>query len=158
MFDLKVTGLSEAKALNWWPTHTISVVSVNSLTKSGKNHLVMEMEDVEDSRDERPPNLWHAATILEFTKNLQDTDKLLVHCFAGMRRSTATAIAILIQHGMTIPEAFAKCFEVRSIMMPNRLMLELFDEQLGLGGELDLYGRKWIQNQYTAMIRHDSLR
>ena len=111
--------------------------------------MIVEFNDVEDPNDEYCPKIEHIYRILNFSKDFNDTDKVLIHCFAGRRRSTATAIGILIQHGMTIEDAFEHCYKIRPIMLPNRLILQLMDDALDLKGDLADYGNKWIQAKFT---------
>ncbi len=58
---------------------------------------------------------------------------------------TATAISVMIQHGSTIEDAFDRCYKLRPVMVPNRLILKLFDDALDLNGELASYGEQWIK-------------
>jgi len=70
--------------------------------------------------------------ILQFSETLQPTDKVLVHCHAGISRSTAVACGILCQHGMTVDAAIETTIAVREIAYPNLHIIELFDDLLGL--------------------------
>ena len=66
-----------------------------------------------------------------------DAGDLLVHCLAGVSRSTATA---LISHWRKTGDAAAsaRCLrEAAPYAVPNRLIISLADEVLGLGGELE---------------------
>lgn len=77
--------------------------------------------------------------ILEFGAQSRDADitHLLVHCHAGISRSTATAVILMAQHnpGREV-EAFDHLAEVRPKSWPNSLMLRLADDMLGRGGAL----------------------
>jgi predicted protein tyrosine phosphatase len=64
--------------------------------------------------------------------------KLLVHCAAGISRSSAAAsivLAVVLGPGRE-PEAVAHVLRTHPHVRPNRRMLELADELLGAGGRL----------------------
>ena len=63
-------------------------------------HLLLNFDDIEYDDDQYSPKAEHVAEILEWSSQLKDDDRLLVHCWAGVSRSTALALAIWIQkHG-----------------------------------------------------------
>ncbi|MGQ9371187.1 tyrosine phosphatase family protein [Azospirillum sp. ST 5-10] len=63
---------------------------------------------------------------------------LLVHCHAGVSRSTAALTMILAQARPDLPaaDAMAAVAAIRGKAWPNLLMTEYADAQLGRGGEL----------------------
>jgi predicted protein tyrosine phosphatase len=70
--------------------------------------------------------------ILDFTSQLSERAKVLVHCRAGVSRSTAIAYAILCQHsplGMEI-ENLHHVQSLRDLVMPNRLIVKFADKVL----------------------------
>lgn len=141
MFELKVVGLDEAERLFYqqWPTRIISLTDQEFLYY-GPHHLHVRVNDVPFVGNHAiSPSLDHLVTVLNFTKNLTSSDRLMVHCFAGQSRSTAIAIAVMIQHGMTYREAFDHVETVRSILMPNQLFIQITDAYFGLGGDLVRY-------------------
>lgn len=127
-------------------THYISLIGPEeSCYSKGDCHLWLEFHDTED-RDARQyiaPRREHIDKVLAFTKGLTDKDDLLIHCHAGISRSTAMAIGVACQHGMTPAEALAHIRQIREatlkpgyLVLPNRLMIEYIDDALSLGGEL----------------------
>lgn len=141
MFELKITGIYEASRWveNKWATHCISLVDpgVNPSFLC-KNHLILKLHDVETQvvPEWILPNQSHIDQILEFTKNLGDGDKLLVHCHQGLSRSTAASIGILLQHGFDAESAYRYVETVRDILLPNGLITRMLDERFELNGEL----------------------
>lgn len=130
-----------------WPTHIVSLIDHPDLmTTSGSNHLVLVFDDVEASVP-NGPQPEHARTILDFTKDLTSTDRLLVHCHMGMRRSPATALAVLVQHGMNVEDALATCHSMRPIMMPNRVLAGHFDYALEQAGAFEHAVREWVESR-----------
>ena len=141
MFDLKISGIYEASrwVANGWATHCVSMVDPDvDPTFSCKNHLILKMHDVETQlRSEWVlPNESHIDQILEFTKDLSDTDNLLVHCHQGISRSTSAAIGILLQHGMDAESAYRYVESIRDILLPNGLITQMLDDRFGLDGKL----------------------
>lgn len=141
MFELKISGIFEAGrwADNGWPTHIISLVDPGVIPPfTAKRHLVLHLHDVESQlRDEWVlPNEQHLDEILKFSRDLEDDDRLLVHCHQGLSRSTASAIGIMVQHGMDPEAAYRHVEGVRDILLPNGLITRMIDEKFGLEGRL----------------------
>jgi predicted protein tyrosine phosphatase len=90
------------------------------------------------------PERWDVDLLLAFGRDVAgprggDTGPhLLVHCHAGLSRSTASAILLLAQHYPDRPadEAVAQVARLRPRAWPNLRILELGDEALGRGGEI----------------------
>ena len=102
-----------------------------------ENHLLLNFLDTEKPQDRRGPMAEDVAEMLEWSHNLKDTDRLLVHCFAGISRSTAMALAIWVQkHGMDFEAAGTWLKTVRPVACPNRLIAFYADEILGCKGKL----------------------
>lgn len=140
--QIKIGGISEAEAYmkNGWPDITVSVISpgvtMNTMIDSTK-HLIVRCDDIpHPDMSDYPPELHHLVSALEFTKNMKPGDKLLVNCHMGIARSTATAIAIAINWGMTYLEAFEYVKSIRDILRPNKIITELTDKYFKLDGKL----------------------
>jgi predicted protein tyrosine phosphatase len=147
MFKLKISNLTDAKRLSQeWATHTISLLDPDidgiTLPIAGKESLLRRYYFHDVNPKYTPSEYLKPATpeqiqeILEFSAWLEPTDKLLVHCHAGISRSTAVAIGILCQHGLTPKKAFTHVLQIRPIASPNRHILALFDDILRLEGKL----------------------
>ena len=103
-----------------------------------ENWKLLNFDDIEEPSYDRSPTKEHVERILDWAKNLPVDTVLLVHCEAGVSRSTAAALAILVQyHGL---EQIDKCvdllFGVRPEAAPNRLIARYADEILGCNGRL----------------------
>ncbi|GAA5496732.1 Predicted protein tyrosine phosphatase [Rubritalea squalenifaciens DSM 18772] len=75
---------------------------------------------------------------LDYALELPEDAHLLVHCMAGISRSTATAMAIIAQalgEGSE-REAAVTVREIRPIANPNRLILQYADDLLERNGAL----------------------
>ncbi len=156
MFELKINGIHEAGCLivrEEWPTKVVSLVDPTTKREwlqPSENHHIERFDDISVVfKDEHPyvlPSIEAVARVLEFTKDLTNQDKLLVHCHAGISRSTAMAIAIACQFGLDPERAFKFVEEVRPVMFPNSLIILHADEVLGLNGELIKYLKKWVES------------
>jgi predicted protein tyrosine phosphatase len=90
-----------------------------------------------------PPTRRSVAEILEFGERcLLDSRSrpvhLLIHCFAGISRSTAVGYALLVQAWGTdrTSEALQRVVEVRPEAFPNLLVVRHADRLLGCAGEM----------------------
>ena len=153
MFELKISNLKEARHLSvQWATHMISLLDPDI-----KDYDFIKLPIISAERNLRryyfdditPNSFWceyypnakfvtaeQIQDLLEFTTVLNSTDRLLVHCHAGISRSTAVALGVLCQHGFTPNEALKLVLSIRPQALPNQHILTLFDEILGLEGEL----------------------
>lgn len=145
--DIRVTSLTAARRLK---RHFDAVITIedpgfrNGLRFHRKPHpdqIVLMFEDID--RDLRPrfacASPEQVAAGIEFGRDALDAGKsLLVHCRAGVSRSTAMFLAALSAHlGDGSEEAcIRKLTEVRKEAVPNILVLRSADEYLGRGGRL----------------------
>jgi len=97
---------------------------------------------IEDTADMLVPEREHVAQVLAFGRTLLDEPApgahLLVHCHAGISRSTASMILIVAQARPQVPaEAIVQeIFRMRPKAWPNLRIIEMGDAMLGRGGTL----------------------
>jgi predicted protein tyrosine phosphatase len=103
-----------------------------------QNWLLLHFEDNLEENEPNSPTREHVKQILEWGKHLPDDAVVLVHCEAGVSRSTAAALALLVQNQGTdkIDECIAHLLEVRPQACPNPLITKWADEFLGCNGQL----------------------
>jgi len=151
MFELKITNLREAVTLSQqWATHTISLLDpdidahllkIPEATASSQLKRCYFHDLTPDSAMLKYLNNPILASkkqleeVLAFSESVELKDKLLVHCHAGISRSTAVAIGILYQHGLNPREATQQVLTIRPQAFPNHYILELFDDIFALKGE-----------------------
>jgi predicted protein tyrosine phosphatase len=86
------------------------------------------------------PERWDVELLLAFGRDLvvSKNTHLLIHCHAGVSRSTAAAILVLAQTRPDRPadEALREVVRLRPRAWPNLRILELGDEILGRRGEI----------------------
>ncbi len=100
--------------------------------------LRLEFDDVDDATEDLAPTTQDIERIITFGALLPDTGTALVHCQAGISRSSAAAvIALTARFPNHPPREIAKYIAGLSAdFYPNRLMITQADELLKLKGEL----------------------
>jgi len=98
------------------------------------------------------PQEHHVQEILSYSANFKNDDKILIHCHAGISRSTAAAILVLCQHGMSPKEALKQIQEERPILWPNDRFIVFGDKILGLQGELTKTVSEWKAEETGTVI------
>ena len=103
------------------------------------NHLRVQMDDITEQMDGFvAPSDSHIEQVLNFVRGWDRNAPLVVHCYAGISRSTASAFAaacMLNPHRDEI--AIAR--QIRAappIASPNRLIVGLADKALGRDGRM----------------------
>ena len=92
--------------------------------------------DVVDPNLPMSPTPQDVERLIEVGSSLDDQGHVLVHCHAGMSRSTAAAMLFMVLHGASPQEAAEQLMAVRFPCWPNSLILRMADEQLGWQGAL----------------------
>jgi predicted protein tyrosine phosphatase len=126
-------------------THVVSLLHSKErnqlfMPKSFKreNWLFLEMDDVIHESADCAPKKEQVERLLDWAKRLPDDAHLVVHCYAGISRSTAAALAIKVQElGVDkVGEAINWLLEIRPQACPNPVITKFADELLNAKGEL----------------------
>ena len=103
------------------------------------HHLQLTFNDVgADTPGLVAPATWHVRAMLDFARAWDRMAPLLIHCFAGVSRSTASAysIALALDPARDAAEA-ARDLRLRSpTATPNRRLVELADQALDRQGRM----------------------
>lgn len=148
-FDLTICGLDELRAHAQAPvTHVLSILDPETPVPRAferyaalRRHWVLRFHDVSAPiGDARAPEQADVEQILAFAAELQDGASdlhLLVHCHAGVSRSTAAAAILLAQRNPgQEAQAFRRVAQIRPGAWPNRRMVEIADRLLQREGRL----------------------
>ena len=169
MFQIKIFGYEEAKAvmLSGWPTKIISLIKEDMphWGTETMQHFRLQFYDVsEPCAGYTHPTPFHLGRIFHFAKKFVPEDKVLIHCKAGISRSTAAAIGICMLHGMSYDEAYNHIEQIRPILAPNKLLIEYIDDHFKLQGLLYEYMEEkikfpnllgWKKTKGGILLPHD---
>ena len=103
------------------------------------NHLKVQMDDITEQVDGFvAPSKAHVEQVLNFVRGWDRTAPLVIHCYAGVSRSTASAFAAVCALNPHRDELVIarKIREASPIASPNRLIVGLADKVLGRGGRM----------------------
>jgi predicted protein tyrosine phosphatase len=102
-------------------------------------HLRIGMHDIaEEAPGATAPHTDHLREVLRFVSDWDRFDPILVHCYAGISRSTATAytIACALNPGRDEGEIAWDLRNASPTAWPNRRIVALADAELGRGGRM----------------------
>jgi predicted protein tyrosine phosphatase len=102
-------------------------------------HLRLCVHDIAEAVEGSvAPEEAHIVELLGFSRSWDRSAPFLVHCWAGISRSTAAAYIVLCDlHGPGHEYEIAKALRLRAPhAQPNRLMIRHADALLGRGGEM----------------------
>lgn len=154
-FPLTITGESNASAILREPRgaelrHVLSFGDPLTGEPRGYHEhparkLRIECNDIE--REPSSPSSWYVpvsfqqvAAIVDFVRMCDGPT--LIHCQAGVSRSTAAGLLLLAVH-LPPDEAVAELRRIRPTAWPNRRIVGFGDELLGLRGELVAADMRW---------------
>jgi predicted protein tyrosine phosphatase len=103
------------------------------------NHLKVAMDDItEPMEGYTPPSEAHVEQVLNFVRGWDRAAPMVIHCYAGVSRSTASAFAaacMLNPHRDEV-EIAQKIRAASPIASPNRLIVSHADKALGRNGRM----------------------
>ena len=106
---------------------------------SARNHLVLSMDDITTPIDGyTAPSEEHVTRLVEFLKHWDRTTPLVMHCMAGISRSTAGAfVAACALNPQRSEEAIAQALRSASpSAMPNIMLVTHADRIFKRGGRM----------------------
>ena len=154
MFELRVSDLRDSVELRRrWATRAIGLFDPDNphRPEAGDTYHQECFFDLEDqTAGSQGPDVEAVARILRYAANIVAGDRVLVHCTAGISRSTAVAILVLVSRGMTPGGAFGHVERLRPAMSPNMLILEHGERLLRLNGALKRACLDWHRAALSA--------
>lgn len=124
------------------PSHAVSLLDPGSsfpMLGLGERHLTTGVHDIEEHADGMDMCCdKRMSAILEFVSRWEQRAPILIHCWAGISRSTATAFITACVHNPDVDEtAIARALRAASsTASPNRHFVALADAALGRGGRM----------------------
>ena len=103
------------------------------------NHLFLRMHDISEPLDGHvAPDVEHVEDLLDFVRNWDRTTPLVVHCWAGISRSTAAAfVTVCALHPERDEREIAWAIRRASpTATPNIRIVRLADAKLGRDGRM----------------------
>jgi predicted protein tyrosine phosphatase len=105
------------------------------------NHLCLQMHDISNvdkmSANEVAPNGDEIKTFIDFGKTWSPYTPVLFHCMAGVSRSTAAALTLLLlKNPGKETKAVNALRDAAPHAQPNSLFIDIADDLLGLKGSL----------------------
>ena len=118
--------------------HNDGILPTPSLIETD-NHLRLSLHDISVPQPGMVhPGTEHVERILEFVARWDRTAPMLVHCLAGISRSTATAFITACAINPAAEEAriAQRIRDLSPTASPNMLLIELADDRLGREGRM----------------------
>lgn len=125
-------------------SHVLTVMgkvekAVRPTTVLEQNHRRISMDDITEAADGfTAPSADHVEDALAFIRGWDRKAPLVIHCFAGISRSTATAFmaACALNPQRTETEIARRIRDASPSASPNRLIVNLADDLLGRDGRM----------------------
>ncbi len=126
------------------PSHLVSLLSPEHMIETppgfeASRHLKLGVNDIVDpAAGPAPPARNHVEALLAFSRGWNAEEPLLIHCWAGISRSMASAFTILCDRlGPGHEIEIARAMRQRAPhAQPNRLLVSHADEALGRSGKM----------------------
>ena len=130
-------------------THVISINDPEEpppspLQKHQGTHLILHFHDISEARfalgGYTMPERQDVQRIIKFAEDLDSSSEVLVHCAAGISRSSAAALTVLASklepNSDSAVQAMQAVLAIKRMIHPNARMVQFADELLGYGGHL----------------------
>jgi predicted protein tyrosine phosphatase len=143
---LIISGLAEVPALiaRRKPSHLITLLDPATMIETPtvlapERHLKLGVNDIaEPTEGLIPPDESVVMRLLAFGRTWDETAPMLIHCWAGISRSTASAFTLACERSPEADER-AIALAMRAVAphaSPNRRIVALADDMLGRRGRM----------------------
>jgi predicted protein tyrosine phosphatase len=143
---ITICGLSalETTAQDLGATHIVTLIRDHGPIPTPKgvltaNHLRVDINDITTPADGLVhPQEEHITEVLNFIRAWDHSSPMIVHCFAGISRSTASAFSGLCLLNPDVPETHIarRLRQASPTATPNRLIVSIADDILGRNGRM----------------------
>jgi len=125
-------------------SHVITLIRDHGPVETPKgiaaaNHLRIDVNDInEPGTGLIHPQDIHVAEVLKFARAWDGRAPMIIHCFAGISRSTASAYSSLCALNPDVPEDLIarRLRRASPTATPNKLIISIADDMLGRGGRM----------------------
>jgi predicted protein tyrosine phosphatase len=125
------------------PSHLISLLGDDPFPPTPESvadggHLKVQMHDIVDPAPGCiTPEAGHLTDLIDFADRWRRAGPMVIHCYAGVSRSTAAALVVLCRYNPGREAEAAHLLRKRAPHAhPNRRMIELADPLMGCEGKL----------------------
>ncbi len=143
---LIVSPLRDAPTVIKWkkPSHVITLLEEGLMSQAPRalypdRHLKLAVHDIwEQAAGETIPDDGLVRKLLDFSRTWDGRDPMLVHCWAGVSRSTASAFIVACDRNPDADETAiaAALRKAGPGATPNPLIVRLADDVMGRGGRM----------------------
>ncbi|MDO9336487.1 MAG: hypothetical protein Q7T61_08800 [Caulobacter sp.] len=141
-----VSPLRDAPTVIKWkkPSHVITLLEEGLMSQAPRalypdRHLKLTVHDIwQQTAGETLPDEGLVRKVLDFAATWDGRDPMLIHCWAGVSRSTASAFIVACARNPDADEAvIAQALRKASVgATPNPLIVRLADEVMGRDGRM----------------------
>jgi predicted protein tyrosine phosphatase len=125
-------------------THIVTLIRDHGPVATPKgipteNHLRVDINDINAPAEGLVhPQDEHVSEVLNFIRAWDHRSPMIVHCYAGISRSTASAFSGLCLLNPDVPEKLIarRLRDASPTATPNRLIVSIADDILGRGGRM----------------------
>ena len=147
MIEIEICSREEAGEILSSPSRRNGVVMLVSIGEAhdpapaGFHNVAPRLKFLfaDTNKEEGGPTVEDVQRLIDSARSLgESSGRVVIHCQAGISRSTAAATifwAVLLGEGRE-DEAIARVLAAREYALPNRRMIRIADELLGRGGRL----------------------
>ena len=125
------------------PTHVISLLGDDPFpptpaSVAADGHLKLQVHDInEPARGFIAPGANHIECLIDFADLWRRSGPMIIHCYAGVSRSTAAALTILCRTNRGREAEAVRVLRAKAPhAYPNRRMVDLADRALNCDGRL----------------------
>lgn len=120
-------------------------------TVAERNHLILHLDDVEGPPGS-PPAPEHVKALMAFYRHWAGRGPMVVHCVAGVSRSSAAAFILASAHLPGYEQAIAGYMKAQPYMThPNQRLVALGDAHLGRQGKMKAAVEGWLSGLAPPM-------
>jgi predicted protein tyrosine phosphatase len=156
----------EANVARLAPSHLVSLLDPQTMIETpramiGRRHLKVGVNDIaQPQQGYIAPEEGHVRELVHFLGEWDEAAPLLIHCWAGISRSTASAFIALCQRNEGFEHEAAQLIRARAAhAQPNKRIVALADKLMGRNGRMvaavaAMGPAEFVPEGFTFMLPH----